>query len=257
MLDLLQAFGEAVQQPLRQDYGSQLPPAPYLTRSPKLQPEQRLAIYNQQYWIRFFKLMESSFPMVARLFGSQPFHHLLVTPYVQAHPPTHWSIDQMGEHFVQWLERTYSGEDKPLVVLAVQLDWAICEGPLLPQLPPASVEQAASQPLRLQPHVSLWQMPWPLPPLRQRLLERSVDGWLNDPFPHLEREECWWLLGRNREGVMVWRRLTCAQWQLLKQLESGATLQQALEALPDSELDEASHGISAWFLEWAHQGWLT
>jgi hypothetical protein len=255
---ILHAFAEGVQRPLLTDHGSQLSSTEsgFLTASRQLAAHERFAIYNQQYWLRFYKLMESSFPTVARLFGSQPFHQGLVVPYIQACPPSHWSIDLLGERFVTWLESSYQESDRALVLQAAQLDWAIWEGMLVADLPPATAAQAATEVLQLQPHVSLWHLPWHLPPVRQALLERDVDGWLNDPFPELVREECWWVLGRSRDGLMIWRRLSGAQYQLLGRLQLGSTLAAALESVSEEELPEVSAGITSWLMEWSFHHWL-
>jgi hypothetical protein len=256
----LEWFGSMIRRPLSVGYVGEFTEEEVAGRilpGPKLPAHNRLSIYRQQYWLRFFRLMETCFPTIARLFSSHPLHFHLVVPYVQAHPPHAWSIDLLGAQFPGWLEATYEGSDKALVVLAAQVDWAIYEGPTQPELPAVTLAQAATSVLRLQPHVTLWHMPWVFPPVRAQIIERPVDGWIDEPFPKLDRTECWWLLGRSPEGAMTWKRLSETQYLLLKTLSQGATLAQALENIPESALDEAQAGITAWFMEWQHNGWLT
>jgi hypothetical protein len=245
-MQLLERFGAAIAQPLGAGYRSQLTQAEGITPGPQLSAAQRLGIYNEQYWLRLFKVMGETYPAVTRLYSSWVMNQKLVVEYVTACKLEHWSVDYVGQGFVKWLEDTYHDDDRELVVWAARVDWAVFEGSLLS-------DDAVGG---LKAHVSLWHLPWAWPPARQALLERDADGWMNDPFPKMELVESWWLLGRGREGTMVWKRLSRAQWMILSGLREGKILEEVLEGMPDEMMDEVEQGITSWFMEWAHEGFL-
>jgi len=60
--------------------------------------EARLAVYNRQYWFRLFGVMQTAFPLTARLLGHWLFNDHAARFFL-AHPPHSWDIDRAPEGF--------------------------------------------------------------------------------------------------------------------------------------------------------------
>lgn len=108
----------------------------FIKPSPTLRPAQRIQIYNQQYWWRLINHMHESFPLVIRLFGYHDFNRTIAIPYLVSYPPTHWSLNQLGDKLPQWVEEEYQADDKQLVYDAVRVDWAFSHSFVAAELEP-------------------------------------------------------------------------------------------------------------------------
>lgn len=63
-------------------------------------PDDRLALYHQQYWMRLFTTLQSRFPRLAFALGYWHFNHLALR-HLTTRPPCHFDIDQAGEGFAE------------------------------------------------------------------------------------------------------------------------------------------------------------
>lgn len=131
LLEMQQWFAKIVASPIRETgeyrlplYEKQLSESieKRISPGPRLSAEQRIGIYNQQYWFRLFVLLQDSYPTLLRLFGHQDFNHLIAEPYLQKYFPDHWSLSFLGSRLPRWIEEEYQEEDKSLILAAAQLD---------------------------------------------------------------------------------------------------------------------------------------
>lgn len=51
-----------------------------------------LAIYNRQVWFRLFEVLQSAFPLTARLLGLWQFN-FYASRFLEGNPPHTWNID--------------------------------------------------------------------------------------------------------------------------------------------------------------------
>ena len=59
---------------------------------PHLTAQQRIGLYNQQYWFRLFTIMQEQYPTVTRLFGFGSYNREIAEPFLLRFPPNHWAI---------------------------------------------------------------------------------------------------------------------------------------------------------------------
>jgi Putative DNA-binding domain len=81
-----------------------------------------LEIYQNNYRVSLMACLGENYKRVAGWLGEEAFE-AAAARYVDAYPPTSWTLDAYGEHFGAYLARIYPG-DPEIADLAV-LDWAI------------------------------------------------------------------------------------------------------------------------------------
>jgi hypothetical protein len=67
-----------------------------------LSPQNRLAIYNEQYWFRFLTLMQNDFPLLSRFMGLWEFNQF-VTGYLNEKPSSSVFLQNLGEGFPKYI----------------------------------------------------------------------------------------------------------------------------------------------------------
>lgn len=89
----------------------------------RLDAAERLDVYADMYFYRLRDCLAEDFPKLSELVGGARFHDL-VTDYVLAHPPAHFSLRELGRSLPGFLEtHVLSGEFPALADLA-RLEWA-------------------------------------------------------------------------------------------------------------------------------------
>jgi hypothetical protein len=238
----------------------------YIVPNSTQNPAERIEIYNQQYWWRLLGVMQENFPTVTRLFGFYDFNELIAVPYLVKYPPHHWSLNNLGDHLVKWIEEDYHANDKVLVKNAALIDWAYIasfvsakdEGINIETLPtPGDFSIYLDCPLKLQPSVYLFELPYDLFKFRFEFSKQDPDYWLEHDFPILthQPENLHFLLFRNRYNNIVVDTISHSEFQLLKKFEAGTSIDnicQWLEELPDESklVKEASENLHVWIQRW-------
>jgi hypothetical protein len=241
----------------------------YIAPSPTLEPDQRIQIYNQQYWWRLLSTLHDNFPLTTRLFGYQQFNSLIGTPYLQKYPSTHWSLNHLGDKLPQWVREEYYEEDKPLVVEAIDTDQAFNNSFSAGEYPfmdlyhdtkDSSKTAILKEKMRLQPHVHMFSFQHNLLPFRKVMLKEEPEFWEEHPFPSLEKEKTYYfVLYRNRHCQVTWTEINQYEYKLLENFKSGSTIEHAchwLEHQDQQFLEEASENLHLWFQEWTLRHWL-
>lgn len=263
-------FGSIISRPLSEEQTSlQITPkgnflsqeAPlFVTPSKTLRSHERIQIYNQQYWWRFYHILQESFPFVLRMFGYGDFNALLVVPYLQKYPSRKWSITLLGENMVKWLQEDYKENDRKLVLKAAKLDWAYHRGFFVKSKPSLlSPDDLLGAKLRLQPHLFLMKSNDSFLKFRDAFLKEEVEYWLENDFPPLPKEEMhYFLIYRAPNGLMSWEEVTNTQYKLLSLFKRGSSIEDACSLLEndDSSYGEALQNIQSWFKHWSEQNLL-
>ena len=243
--------------------------ARYVVPSPTLRPEQRMQIYNQQYWWRLLSTLQTNFPLVTRLFGHQAFNEELGIPYLIKHPPHHWSLNVLGQQFPRWIQSHYFKPDKALIFHAATLDWNFAASFIAPQSPLLDAkdlaqtppEQLLNQKFYLQSHVHLLEWDYNLLNFREAFLKHEVDYWLNNRFPILEKDSSYhFVLYRTPQYSIAWRQISAEELKFLGLFKTGTDLKTACEWI--EKQDQAFYQIvvsnfQRWLQEWVQLGWLT
>lgn len=260
-------FGKIISTPLQEDQtiapitpsGKSIQEEADLTilPSPTLKPYERIQIYNQQYWWRLLNILQDTYPFTVRIFGYSDFNDSLATPYLIDFPPNHWSLDTLGDLLPEWIQSSYTADDKPLVYDASILDQAYLSLFFVPLLPPLSGDLEGT--IYLQPHVVFLQFPYDLLTFRMKMMEQEPDYWLEQPFPELEHTPQSVILYRSLKGHTTYKIMTPFEMDLLKLFQKGTTIDMICDWIEEQSLEfrqEAEIHLQEWFQDWTIRGLL-
>jgi len=243
----------------------------YICASPTLEPYQRIQIYNQQYWWRLLSILHEIYPLVTRLFGYFDFNQTIGFPFLVHHRPYHWSLSFLGAELPQWIHKYYKADDKPLIYHAAQLDEAFNDVFFVKRMPPMDLHayqrahasgSLLNLKLYLQRTVRLFDFPYNLLRFREVFIDtEDGDYWMDRPFPEFEKGRRFtYILYRDEENGTCWHEIEMGQYQLLKQLQKGTSLNTLVSWLEEQNapwVDEAVNKLSHWIQQWVVEGWLT
>lgn len=208
-----------------------------------LSAARRLRIYQRDCRARMLQSLEEDFPSVRRFVGSGRFRSLCLE-YLRRHPSRSFTLRDLGRAFPEWCaraERLEERERRAAAALA-RLEWAAievadsAEGELLK--PETAARLTAASRLSLTPSLRLLGVP---AGTTDYLLENSRSR----RWPH-GRE---WVAVFRSGGVVYFRRLESGEWKVLRALDAGKPLGEAVVHGGCDFHAEAS------FREWAGLGW--
>ena len=181
---------------------------------PKSTADERLSVYNRQYWFRLFGVVQSAFPLTTRLLGHWLFNDYAAR-FLMTHPPRGWNIDRVPDGFDAFLahELPESGVllgtpprrlDRLALLDAARIDAAWREVFLAPESPsyrPSAADAARLMSARLvpSPTVALLEEHWPLLALRRSLIDDRSESPVLLP-PKLAHSQSWALV-RKPAGI--------------------------------------------------------
>ncbi len=134
----------------------------------RLDALQRVDIYANMYFYRLHDALKEDFGAVAALVGPDGFHNL-VTDYLIAHPPSHYSLRYAGAQLPDFLRHYTAAQDWPYLADVSALEWAILDAFDAPDAPVVEAQMLASLPaerwpglrLQLNPSLRLLDLSWP------------------------------------------------------------------------------------------------
>lgn len=233
----------------------------FISPSLKLSSDQRMQIYNQQYWWRLLSILHQNFPILTRLFGYTDFNLSIGIPFLTKYPSRHWSLSQLGDQLSKWITEYYTAEDKELIFSIAEVDWAyqtIFFAPTALYLPPSL--DLLSKKLDLQAHIKLFNLPFDIFSLRTALLKEGVEFWMESDFPVLIREKKYFfVLYHTQNNLISYKEVEEGQWTILQLISKGLTIEQACDELEEKggkPCDEAEASLGLWIQEWMDQKWL-
>lgn len=229
--------------------------------SNKLSSDQRIQIYNQQYWWRLLSILQENFPTLTRIFGYADFNHSIGMPFLTKYPSRHWSLSLLGKYLPNWVDEYYVGQDKILISSIAEIDWAYQDLFFAPRsfyLPP-SVD-LLSKKLVIQPHLKLFNFPFDVFSLRSALLKEDVDFWLESDFPVLLKEKNYFFfLFRTQKNLIFYKEVEEAQWIFLHFISKGLSINETCDLLEKQErriCDQVESSLEQWIQEWINEKWL-
>src|SRR5690606_3078534 len=80
------------------------------TERPRLSPAEQVEVYREQFWLRHTGALLEDFPGLSGILGQSDWERL-VEGYLVAHPPSHFSLRDLGSGLPEyvagqdWLER--------------------------------------------------------------------------------------------------------------------------------------------------------
>jgi hypothetical protein len=257
-----------------------------IPHGPKIKNSERLAVYQRQYWFRFFGVMQQDFPLLSRLIGLWEFNQIAQS-FLRQHRPNHWSIQHLGDGFSDWIaglsthQLSAFWELRPQIKIphtsgfrhitaqdlaqAAHIDWAWTQAFLAPEIPawqPRPEELAELQNSSLAVSSGLWicQEDYEHFATREALLQGSHPQSKQEgpiPWPAKHEQTQFFALFRVPQSNAVYKlTLHPAHAQLilnLKQEPFAQALERLEEQFPGTEFPEVSAQISEWFalgLKW-------
>ncbi len=233
----------------------------FILPSLTLRSDQRIQIYNQQYWWRLLNCLHENFPFVVCLFGYEDFNKSIGIPYLAKYPPNTWCLNDLGTRLTQWLEEDYQAPDANLVKGAAAIDLAFNQAFFAgKRRVPEDLAEMAESKIFLQPYVYLFHFKNALFEFRKEMLKEKPEYWLDHDFPSLNHIEGYYILRRSATNHIVVDALEPAAFLILQQFRCGATLDDVCDWLEKQEpviSEPASKNLHLWFQEWILKQYLT
>ncbi len=228
--------------------------------NPRLSPAEQLDIYREQFWLRHVGALKEDFVSVHHLLGDEEFR-ILCERYLAAHPPTSFTLRDLGDRFGDFIQATEPYGSDALLLDCARLEWAFVEAFDAPDAPPLDPEPIAAAPeeawagarVVLHPSVQRLRLTHPAHLFRAQVR----DG--EDP-PRPEPTPTFVVVYRGPERLM-YIAIEPQAFQLLDFLAGGAALAPACERVAsDAGIADPSaleNRVGGWFQAWAGYGWVS
>ena len=242
----------------------------------RLTSVERLEIYNRVYWFRILSTLAEDFPGLRAVIGQRRFDKLLVA-YLDDCPSESFTLRNLGSRLETWLRRhpAFAGASRRLALDMVRLEWADVEAYDAAELPLLAAGDLTSlgenSTLRLQPYLFLLDLAYPVDDLLLRIREHEdqekdiasnvfVEGESHAPLRrlHLPRPRRVFLAVHRQDLCVYFKRLEPEAFALLRALQQGMTLADAIDASVKSSPRKAqrvSGQLRDWFANWSSLGW--
>lgn len=228
----------------------------YIVPSPTLKPDQRIQLYNQQYWWRLLSTLHDNFPSATRLLGYHTFNHKIAIPFLQKYPPNHWSLNHLGKELPEWVRKNYKGEIPLLIQDSIDADWSYVKSFFAGNLPfpLGSEEETLNKKLTLQPHVNLHQFSHPFMAFRDEVVDQSPEYWQENPLPDMgSKGKYFFVIYRSSQYNIVWFEIDYPQYAILSTFKEGRSIAEICDWLEnqEQEIQEAAKDkLHLFFQEW-------
>jgi hypothetical protein len=264
-----------MQQKTRDGRSMEAEAAAFIKPNDRLTSFERLEIYNRQYWFRIISAFAEDFPALAAVVGQTAFDKL-TRAYLADCPSHSFTLRNLGWQLEGWLREhpEHAGKRPELALDVVRLEWAYIESfdnASERALTLADLAQLDGESqLSLQPHLRLLQLLHSVDDfvidVHRREASQGVASNAVTSAKHsrgrrlpasLRRGDIY--LGVHRyENAVFYKHLDREEYLLLRALEAGSTLADALDqAFVSSTLPESARParVQAWFANWAELGW--
>jgi hypothetical protein len=213
---------------------------------PSMLSEERLGIYQQQYWWRLINICQEIYPAVLRLFDYEDFNRLIAEPYLLKYPPHDWFLSNIGND---------RHRDAPLVSGLALLDLSyekLLFTDTRPPLKPETLADCEKKKLFLQPFVLLFALDADFFAFRKELMKHPPPYWQTSDLPPLEGggRKNYFVLYRSQEESL-YEEISSEFFDLLTRFKKGARLSALIPLLEEFE------GLLESFQLMASRGWLT
>jgi hypothetical protein len=272
-LEQLQQWMQSVlQNPEGTDVSGILPAiSEVIEASSQQSSEQRLQVYCNAYFARLLDCLREEFRTLCQFLGQEIFDGLAVV-YLNLYPSRTYTLGELGADFPRFLEESRdqfrdpdAGELPPWVRFMVDLatlervQSEVFDGPGteglknvlspddLKQITPESWLQTRLEPA---PCLRLLSLGYPVHEFTTAI-RLNPEAQLSDPRPT-------WLAVTRRQYVLRRISLEEQEYQVLRRLVDGATIDQALEAVTKTmhieTLESLVKDIERWFESWTIEG---
>ncbi|HSX38678.1 MAG TPA: putative DNA-binding domain-containing protein [Chlamydiales bacterium] len=193
-----------------------------------LTSEERIGIYQQQYWWRLFNICQEIFPSLVRFFNYEDFNDLIAEPYLLKYPPSGWFLSDLGSNLPKWIREFYRKSDAALVLGLALIDLGyekLLFTELLPPINPNAICEWEMKTLLLQPYVLLFEFDADLFSFRSHLMEHPPQYFQINNFPPIDNngKKRYFVLYRSQETSLC-EEISAEFFHLLSRFKKGTTL---------------------------------
>lgn len=215
---------------------------------------ERLDVYANMYFFRVLDVLKQDFPMLQAALGDDPFHNL-ITDYLLAHPPRHWSLRWAGAFLPEFVRTHELARDAAHLVDLAALEWALHDAFDVEDLPPLRSEVlAALRPeqwpdlvLHLDPSVRSFEAKTPVSRVWQQLKSgEDVNAGDGGGFVRVWR----------REMRVVHKMIPAFEYRALEAVAEGLPFAEICERLAEADADpqQVAASLVAVVREWLAEG---
>jgi len=238
---------------------------------------ERLEIYNRQYWFRILSCFYDDYPGLRAVIGEGKFDRL-ARAYLARYPSACFTLRNLGSRLEKFLraEPKWVAPHAGLALDMIRLEWAHIVAFDEGAKPVVHVDDLLGRNpskvrLGLQPYITLLEVHYPVDDLL--LAAKKGDDRLRTEASNaveihqrhtvrlkvrgLKPQRQYIAVHRMRCSV-YYKTLTGEQFQVLRALQGGATLEKAGAVLLKRRGDaakECATDIQQWFVAWASFGW--
>ena len=223
---------------------------------------ERLEIYREQFWLRHTASLIEDFPGLSGILG-QTAWEALIEAYLEAHPPTSFTLRDLGLCLPQYVANQRQLPQHALCSDMARLELAYLEifdaaepAPLnagaLTGIPEAAWQRAR---IALHPALRVLAFEYPVATLRTQLFHARTSGEIV-PLPARQPQHV--LLFR-RNLSMFHEPISAGAYALLSALTRRVPLVPACEQAQAEAPEEAqsiAENVGAWFQSWAARGFI-
>jgi hypothetical protein len=238
---------------------------------------ERLEIYNRQYWFRILSCFYDDYPGLRAVIGERKFDRL-ARAYLARYPSACFTLRNLGSRLEKFLraEPQWIAPHEHLALDMVRLEWAHIVAFDEGAKPVVHVDDLLGRNpskvrLGLQPYITLLEVHYPVDDLL--LSAKKGDDRLRAEASNAVEIHQRHTVRLNIRGLkpqrqyiavhrmkcsVYYKTLTREQFQVLRALQRGATLEKACAVLlkrRGSAAEESAAQIQQWFAAWASFGW--
>lgn len=238
---------------------------------------ERLEIYNRQYWFRILDCFYDDYPGLRAVIGQRKFDRL-ARAYLAKYPSASFSLRNLGSRLERFLraEPNWIAPHVRLALDMARIEWAhivaFDEGarPVVP-VDDLLGRDPSTVRLALQPYITLLDVQYPVDDLLlaakqgDERLRGEASNAVEIHSRHTTRLNLRGLKPRQQyiavhrmNCSVYYKALTREQYEVLRAIQRGATLERACAVLlkrrgPDAETVAAD--VQKWFQAWSSFGW--
>lgn len=243
----------------------------------RLTSVERLEIYNRVYWFRLLSSLADDFPGLRAVIGQEAFDKVLLG-YLTEMPSVSYTLRDLGSRLEAWLRAhpDFISSNERMALDMVRLEWADIEAfdaAEFPVLTQAELAALGEDPVfHLQSYLQLLDLAYPVDELLLKVRETEdpeTDISSNvvmmdhsDSAPRkqvpLPKGKKIFLAVHRQENVVYFKRLKPEGFALLRALQQGQPLSQAIESSVNwsgKKLERVMEQLHDWFANWSQLGW--
>jgi hypothetical protein len=243
----------------------------------RLTAVERLEIYNRVYWFRLLSSLADDFPGLRAVIGQEKFDQILLG-YLTELPSVSFTLRDLGSRLEAWLRahpESVSGHER-MALDMVRLEWADIEAFDTAEFPTLTQNELAAlgeDPVfHLQPCLQLLDLAYPVDELLLKVRETEepetdissnvviMENSEAAPAPRLPlpKAKKVFLAVHRQENVVYFKRLKPEAFALLRAMQQGQPLSQAIESSVNwsgKKLERVMEQLHDWFANWSELGW--